>query len=637
MTPIPTSQQFRAVAFLRYRLFINGFRRKSEKGELVARFIGLPFIGLIVLSIVTGAFAAGAAATRHGEFQLIAGIFWAIFLLQIITSINIAPPGLSFDPESLIRFPLTFPRYLVIRLFLGLLSASTIIGTLALLAAAAGITYVRSSLALVAFAAAFALALTHMLLVRMIFAWVDRWLSTRRAREFFTFFIIVFSIAIQWANVTFNNLGGRATEAQQAAKLAAATHLYSRFEPFLHHLPPGLAGSAITHAAHAQPIASTLFLLAILLYATAFLAIFGWRMQREYRGENLSEVKNAPQTISHLRPDTIGAKVGASGVAGSTPTPNPVILSGARSAQSKHPEASHVTRSARTDSTTNSVPHSSQPDRDEWVPATNSVPHLRPGIIGPKMGHGGADLSPNPAFFSPAVLACLQKEWIYLRRNPSQFYGLLAPLAMVFIFAGRMGHFARTGMVFPAAAAYSILGVAALAYNVFGLDASGIQFYFLAPVTLRSVFIAKNLFAFAVTALQLVLLYAVLVFTSGRPPFLITLSTICWVIFAALVNVTMGNWRSIASPKKIDPARVSRKQASQLSALLALALMLGVAAIGSGVLFLSRYFHNPWLPIPILLGLAAAAAVVYITFLNRIDITALAHRETLIAELSKIE
>ena len=208
---------------------------------------------------------------------------------------------------------------------------------------------------------------------------------------------------------------------------------------------------------------------------------------------------------------------------------------------------------------------------------------------------------------------------------------------MVFIFAGRMGHFARTGMVFPAAAAYSILGVAALAYNALGLDAGGIQFYFLAPVALRSVFIAKNLFAFGITALQLGLLYAVLIFTSGRPPLLITVITTSWVIFAALVNVTMGNWRSIASPKKIDPSRVSRKQASQLSALLALGLMLAVAAIGAGLLFLARYLARPWLPIPILLALGTAAAVVYIAFLNRIDITALAHRETLIAELSKTE
>jgi ABC-2 type transport system permease protein len=233
------------------------------------------------------------------------------------------------------------------------------------------------------------------------------------------------------------------------------------------------------------------------------------------------------------------------------------------------------------------------------------------------------------------VAACLEKEWIYVRRNPAQFYGLVAPLAMVFIFAGRLGSFARTGMIFPAAVAYSALGIAALAYNVLGLDASGVQFYFLAPVSLRSVFLAKNLFSFGITAVQVVLVYLVLVFTSGPPPLLVTLSTLCWIVLACLVNAAIGNMRSITAPKKIDPSKISRKQASQLSALMCIGIMVAIAGLGVGLISLGRLAAIDWLPIPVLLGLAFGAFALYLAGLNRVDALALDHRETLIEELSK--
>ena len=42
LAPIPASQQFAAIAYLRWRLFANSFRRKGGAGELVARLIVYP-------------------------------------------------------------------------------------------------------------------------------------------------------------------------------------------------------------------------------------------------------------------------------------------------------------------------------------------------------------------------------------------------------------------------------------------------------------------------------------------------------------------------------------------------------------------------------------------------------------------
>ncbi len=553
MTPISATQQFKAIAYLRWRLFANGFRRKGGKGEFVARIIAVPFAFSILFGIVSGAAAAAYAAASIGHLEYLAALFWAVFALQIVLSINIAPPGLSFDPASLIRFPLSFPRYLLVRLLLGLLSVSTIAGTCALLAAAVGVSIASPSLAPLAFAATLALAATNMLFTRMVFAWVDRWLSTRRAREFFTAFIILFSIGIQYLNPTFTSMGRHQTLAQQQAKIDNGLRVYHWFAPALHSLPPGLAALALERDAASQPGPALLLVAAVLVFALAFLAIFAWRMQREYRGESLSEVSSQPALPPAPRLST---------------------------------------------------------------PALAEVP--------------------KPSLLSPVLTALLTKEWIYIRRNPAQYYGLLAPLAMVFLFAARMGRYG-TGMLFPAAAAYSLLGVSALAYNVLGLDANGVQFYFLSPVSFHSILLAKNLFHFAIPAVQLVLLYLLLLFTAGAPGPLLTLSVLCWAVFATLINVTVGNLRSITAPKKVDPAKISRRQASQLSALLALAIMLVVIGLGAAILFFSRAEHLPWLPIPIFAVFSSGAFALYWAMLARVDALAAKHRETLIEELSKVE
>ena len=557
---IPASAQFGAVAWLRWRLFANGFRRKGGVGELIARIIVFPVALLFVVGPTVGAATAAYFATTKGNLEYLAGIFWGIFLVQVLVSINISAPGLSFSPESLIRYPVSFPRYLTIRLFLGLLSASTLVGTFSLLGAATGVMAAKPGLAGVAYTAAIALAICNMLFVRMIFAWVDRWLSTRRAREILTVLIFVISIGIQYINVTVNGVGKHLTHAQRQARVDSFLHIYKTVEPFLRPLPPSLAGSAIISSNQGAPVYAFALIAAILVFSSVFLTIFGFRMLREYRGEDLSE------------------------------------------AGQRQPEAVR-------EPTTNRSP--SMPAIQERTPSTSS------------------------SILSPLLAGLLEKEWIYVRRNPAQFYGLIAPLAMVFIFAGRLGSFARTGYVFPAAVAYSVLGIAALAYNILGLDANGIQAYFLAPISMRSVILAKNLFNFGITAAQLLLAFAVVSIIYEPPPLIVAASTVLWVVLAGLINATFGNMRSIIAPKKIDPSKISRKQASQLSALMCIGIMLAVGALGAGIMLLGQYLEIRWLPIPILAALAFGAFILYMAGLNSMDRLALNHRESLIEELSK--
>ena len=561
MNPIAAAQQFRAIAYLRWCLFRSGFRRKGGKGELAARFVLYPLFSLFILGPLAGAVSASYAAVSTGHLDRLAFVFWAIFALRVVVSVNLAQPGLSFDPESLIRFPLTFTRYLVIRVVLGLLSASTIIATLCLLGAATGISLADHTLAPAAFAAALVLALCDMFLIRMIFAWVDRWLSTRRARELFTGLIIAVSLGIQYLNFTYNpGLNhSRGHRAQSAAGLSRGLHLYNAAEPALRHLPAGLATSAIVSSAAGHVFTVLADYLGILLFAAVFLAIFAWRMQREYRGENLSEANNSPVLATSAAPQRVASAASITPIRGTT-----------------------------------------------------------------------------NALLPPTVAACLYKEWIYLRRNTAQFYGLLAPIAMVFLFTLRVGgSMAHSAWLFPAAVAYSALGIAALAYNSLGLDAAGVQFYFFAPVHFGDVLLAKNLFSCAVNLVEFALILGLISYTAGPPRPLVILGTLLWLVAASFVNLTVGNRRSITSPKKMDPSKLSRRQASQLSALLSVGLMLALIAVGGACNALAAYLNLPWLPPAVFGILAVAAFFLYRSSLRGIDNFALNHRQTMIEELAK--
>jgi ABC-2 type transport system permease protein len=152
---------------------------------------------------------------------------------------------------------------------------------------------------------------------------------------------------------------------------------------------------------------------------------------------------------------------------------------------------------------------------------------------------------------------------------------------------------------------------------------------------MRDVFLAKNLTGFLLNLVELVLVFAVIAFVAHPPSLVIALATICWLLFATFINCAAGNLRSLAAPKKVDLTKASRRQASQLSVLIALGILAACAGIGFAALALANHFGRPWLMVPILLALAIAAFTFYLVVLNRLDTIALNHREALTEELCK--
>ena len=554
-----TREQFRAIAWLRWRMLINGFRRKGSTGDVVAMAVTAPIFALIGLAVSGGAGLGAWYFASHGQLNRVGWLLWATFGICQFLNINVGQPGTTFDPTQLIRFPLRARDYIAIKLFFGILSPANVMVTALSLAIAIGVSCAVPWISLYVFFGLAIFAATNAIFTRMIFAWVDRWLSTRRAREVFTAVIFVGSLGFQYINVHYNLASSRGSHHHHVTlrQLQLIEQVKRRSAPVLAVLPPGLVGDSIEQAAQGHGLKYAGLTLGSGLYAALFFAVFAVRTRTEFRGEVFSDRANAL------------AK-----------------------------EAPPVARSA---------------------PATDV-----PDQVGETVGTLGV---------TPVISALFSKEILSIRRNSGAFYALVAPVVMVLFLAGRMASRNNSVYVFPGALAYALVGVVPLTFNSFGLEGAGCQFYFLAPVRLRDVFLAKNLINFLLALADMVAVFFVISYVSGVPTLRMFLSTIMWATATLLVTTTFGNRRSITAPKKIDLGRTSSKQASPLSALMSLGMLIVSAAAGAALLWTALENEKLWLLPVVTACMAVIAAVIYLRGLMAIDRFALAHRDELFEEL----
>jgi len=251
---------------------------------------------------------------------------------------------------------------------------------------------------------------------------------------------------------------------------------------------------------------------------------------------------------------------------------------------------------------------------------------------------------PGFALFSPAVSALLLKEFRYLLRSGPKLYSLIVPIFMVFIFSSRnsglayigFGDGSREAFVFTYGCLYLQLLLVAMLYNSLGTDASGVQFYFMAPMRLRDVLLAKNLLAFGIFLVEIILIYVAAVSLSAPPSPDLTVATVAGSFFTFILGMTIGNVRSLVQPKVIDPTKVRRQNISGLNGLISLLVTAGCGAVGGLLLAGSRYISGSyWLAALVLVVLLGAAALAYWMVYRKLDSIALDNQETISSELCK--
>ena len=567
------TEQMRAIVWLRWRILANGFRRKGGAGELVARILLFPLFAILALLPTLGAGTLAWYCASAHQLDRLVWVLWGAVALTQLVNINLGQPGTTFDPVELIRFPMPLRRFVLVRLCFGLLTPGNVIVSLISLAVAVGLTVAHPSLCVPALLTMLVFALTNVLFTRMIFAWVDRWLSTRRAREVFTAFIFVFSLSIQYVNVRFNPgfqhnrnryVVGLGQDPQQSLEPLQAT--LRRVHPFVAWLPPELSTRALVAASKARTLPWSANTGGCALFSAAFLAVYSLRMRTEFHGENLSDTAIA----------TVAAPI--------------------RAARRTTPLA-------------------------DTSPLPFSAEH--------------SESRPRRSLLPPTLAPLLSKELLVLRRNMGLFYGLVAPAVMVFLFAGRMSSRSGSHWVLLGAVAYALLGISPMSYNSFGFEGTGAQFYFFAPIKLRDIFFAKNLFGVLLAVTEVLVVVLITSYVAGRPRLTDCVFAVLWATGTLLINTTLGNLRSVSAPKKVNPGRTMTKAQSAVSGYIAIGVLLGCVALGFGCELLTIYLRREWIGLTLMLLFAAAGIAIYAHGLAGIEAYALARRDILFEELGK--
>lgn len=274
-------EQIAAIARVRWQLFLNSLRKIRGRLEAVSRILVGLWLAVIGLGGAVGLGAAAKYFVSADRPELLAIFLWIVFLFWQLFPVIASVFAESFDSSNLLRFPLSYRSYFLVRLAYGSFDPATIVGSLWLLGMTIGIGIGQPNLFLWSALVLLSFAVLNILLARMIFAWVERWLAKRRTRETMGLVFFIFMISFQFIGPLVDRFGKKPRP--------GILRVTEAILPLERLLPPGLASEAIGRMAHGQ-LAVGLGSFALLsVYGLAILWLLNLRMRAQFRGENLSE------------------------------------------------------------------------------------------------------------------------------------------------------------------------------------------------------------------------------------------------------------------------------------------------------------------------------------------------------------
>jgi ABC-2 type transport system permease protein len=285
--------QYAALAGLRWQMLKNGMRSNLGVFELGARSIAFVLYAAMGLGLGMGAGAAAYLLAFREMWKYFPLLFWMVFLLWQVVPVMLASFQDQFDLGSLLRFPVGFGPFYLLYIVFGLADISTILGGLCCFGIWAGITMARPELFAWTALGLGVFAAFNILLVRAVFAWIDRWLAQRKTREILGAVFVVLMLSLQLLNPALHQKRHQGPMSRQERDendrrvRDRIVHRLNTAYAVQQWLPPGLSARALRQAAEQQP-APALGSLGILgLYALAAGGMLAGRLKAEYRGENL--------------------------------------------------------------------------------------------------------------------------------------------------------------------------------------------------------------------------------------------------------------------------------------------------------------------------------------------------------------
>jgi ABC-2 type transport system permease protein len=293
--------QLIAVAELRWRMFVNSLRSKRGKMELLSRIIVTTAFALGGL----GAFAASTGVSWYlvsqGKAEYLALVLWPIFFFWQVFPVMSTAFTSNPDSSDLLRFPLNYSSYFLIRLAYGFFDPASAIGCVGVFGVLLGTSFARPALFPWAMLALLTFAIFNLVLMQTIFAWLERWLAQRRTREIMGVLFILTMLSFQLIGPMIERLGkGSHPQLGRAADIVTQVQAV---------LPAGLAANAIALPSHSLSVSGLMSLCGLLAMTAAVGFLLNLRLRAQFRGENLSEVAARPP-VAQVQGQAQGLQMG---------------------------------------------------------------------------------------------------------------------------------------------------------------------------------------------------------------------------------------------------------------------------------------------------------------------------------------
>lgn len=298
--------QYAAMARLRWNIFRNGLRSRKGALELGARTVSLVIYCFFGVLLGTGA-GIGSYFLTLNALYLLPILFWGLMFLWVMLTILLASFQEQFDLGILLRFPLRFSSYYLLYIVFGLADPATILGSLCSLGFLFGITAARPSLFLWTAISLIVFAVFNLLLVRSIFAWIDRWLAQRKTREILGAVFMICMLSLQLLNpAVWQHRDSTGKSYNQQEKVVR--EVSNQIKPWMNSvnaiqswLPPGLVAKALGSASKGDPATALESIAFLAIWTLCTGGILASRLRSEYSGENLGSAPSRKKAAAKAR------------------------------------------------------------------------------------------------------------------------------------------------------------------------------------------------------------------------------------------------------------------------------------------------------------------------------------------------
>lgn len=291
--------QYGALGRMRWEMFRNGLRSRKGAMELGANMAMILLYTFMGVGMAVGLGIGAGTMVSSGEWKFLPILFWAVAVMWQVVPISMASFQQQFDPGGLLRFPMSFGTFYVLHLVFGLVDASTIVGAFCCTGMLVGISVARPDLTGWAALALLVFAAFNILLVRAIFAWIERWLAQRRTREIMTALFFLVILSFQLFNPALHQKAHHgAMTAEQRQDTMLWLHRANRVQRWL---PPGLVAGMLQQAQAGQPAEGLEAMGLAGLFVLGIGGVLAARLRAEFRGENFGEAPARKETRQRRR------------------------------------------------------------------------------------------------------------------------------------------------------------------------------------------------------------------------------------------------------------------------------------------------------------------------------------------------